>query len=197
MESVTDASLLWGLVDYSVRLMTLGEYRAKIRGLINALPTESSIIFEQNANDLIASIENRSINDGIEVAGAKQNYSTNQVNTQRFKGKELNQKGRSYIASNRLGTWADFRKAQGLQAENVNLAYSNKMWSSLRLGDISNNNGRISGQIVFSDSEGAKKFEQNIKRYGNFFSPNSSEKSDFKDNVTSDLVKVIKKYLAI
>ncbi len=121
-------------------------------------------------------IKDRSINEGIEIAGNKQDYSKRQVNTQKFKGKELNARGSKYIQANALGTWHDFRKAQGLRSEKVNLSYTNDMWKGLQVIKTGKFGFGAARSIIGSyDSEVNEKIAQNAERFGDFLKPQPDE----------------------
>lgn len=124
--------------------------------------------------------------------GVGATYSTNPIPVFWFEGKELNSGGENYIAAKKgkkkkrgqrkssediteedvakgLGTWGEFREAQGLQAAFVDLHYSNKMFAGMTPGDPV----KVENYVVFvplagSNKETVDKMNWNAEEYGDF-----------------------------
>lgn len=104
-------------------------------------------------------------------------YSNNLYPAYLLRGKEINQSGSFFIKNlikkgNKenpaLTNWGQFREAQGLSANFVNLSYSSKMLSSLSITRPIENNYRFTCLIEAGDAENQKKLNENYKRYGDF-----------------------------
>lgn len=167
------------------------QFRAKLRNakarLIAALP----VIAEELATSTLSVVKDRSVNDGIEVDGAKKTYTTNQVYTSGFKKKTLNNAGKSYIAANLKGNWHGLRQAQGLRSQPVNLSYSNRMWTGIQVLQTSiTAEGKASTIIGAADEETQAKLEGNISRYGDFLEP-TPEELELQELVQKDMINDI------
>lgn len=135
-------------------------------------------------------VKDRSINEGILVdskPGNKADYSTNKVGTWRFKGKERNAAGKRYIATNPLGTWGEFRKAQGLPSDNVNLFYTGDLWRSIVVTNLRREGARVS--VTIASTESGQKLQDVVKRYGIFFVPTPAEQQQLTRDLINDLTR--------
>lgn len=110
-------------------------------------------------------------------------------------GKQLNQKGESFLKAHgvntegkqtdkvqkgkkdtkraltyaeRLTNWAEFREAQGLQVEHVDLSYSNKMFANMGPGEPEISGTKVTVLLGATNQEAQKKMNYNFIRYGNF-----------------------------
>lgn len=179
--------------------MSPKEYAQKLRSLAESLPEIAETVLVTEAQSGLSIVKNRSINDGIfedSKDGALVDYSTNKMRTSKFKGKERNKAGTDYIASNRLGTWHEFRKAQGLKSEKVNLSYTNRFWTSI---SIVKKEKTARGALVIiapSNPEEIEKGKDLFNRYGNFLIPTEDEKKDLIKDSFSNFVLEIKKRLS-
>lgn len=93
-----------------------------------------------------------------------------------LQGKELNQGGSSFLAKrikaknpqNRVTNWAEFRAAQGLQTDHVDLTYSGEMWRGLLPQPYKFDGDIVSSALAHNNKDGQDKLNWNRKRYGNF-----------------------------
>lgn len=126
--------------------------------------------------------------------GAK--YSNNRVPAWYFLGQELNNAGLKYLerkakadeknakvvdgekvyADDAGVTWAEFRQAQGLQVDHVDLGYSNKMWAGLVPEAPYYEGGDIVCQLAGNSIEVINKLSWAFQNYGDFFSKVLTEK---------------------
>jgi hypothetical protein len=125
-------------------------------------------------------------------------YSTNFIPAYYLRGKELNAGGKAYLEDHNLNddltNWGEFRKAQGLQAEFVDLTYSGRMFAGLVLQAQSANGSRFTATMGGSDMEVDKKLGWNSERYGDFLEPNTEEKAEIDEIVNDEFEKLIKKH---
>lgn len=178
--------------------MSPQEFKNKIDSLIADLPLFVEQSLKVQAESGLSIVKDRSINQGIfedSESGVLAQYSTRPINTNRFKGKELNSGGRQYIKTHKFGTWHDFRKAQGLTSPNVNASYTNRFWSSLKIVDSNVIDGQITCLVVPTGSEVQKYAPRLFARYGNFINPTTDEQINLKADTTNDILAFIRRKL--
>lgn len=178
--------------------MTSTEYRANLQQFISELPQIAETLCIQQALSGLTIVKDRSTRKGIFVDSANGDYaeySTNKISTKKFIGKERNGKGTDYINKNPRGTWHDFRKAQGLQSEKVNLSYTNRMWSSVGIVRTVRIGGGTMTIIGTTDSKVDEYLPDLVRRYGNFINPTEDEKFDLEKDTTSELLRIFKNRL--
>lgn len=103
-------------------------------------------------------------------------YSSGVVPAYLFEGKELNKRGSAWLQgvmeskepSDHLINWAQFRQAQGLQTDHVDLTYSGEMWRGLLPQPYKVDDGTYYSDLLHNNKEGQNKLNWNRKRYGNF-----------------------------
>lgn len=148
---------------------------ARLRRAREILENAIESMSDEIAVSTLTLLKDRSINEGITIGGepgSKAQYSKKEIKTSLFAGKERNKAGTAWIEANTVGTWHQFRKAQGLNNEEVNLSYTNEMWS--KIGVIKTNvqgQGRASTEIGSLDEETQNKIEGNSYRFGDFLKP--------------------------
>jgi hypothetical protein len=156
------------------------QIREARQAVLNALPE----IATENAINAKALAERK-----IRQVGFGAKYSGNRVPAFYFIGEELNAQGRKYLEDkikkdekethvqdgvkfysedNGL-TWGEFRKAQGLQADHVDLGYTNKMWAGLVPEAPFYQEGKIICRLAGNSVEVINKLSWNYKHYGDFF----------------------------
>lgn len=176
--------------------MTIDEEIARLRRARQILEDAVESMSDEIAISSLTLMKDRSINEGIIINGnpnQKAKYSTRPINTQRFKGKELNRAGSKYIEANILGTWQGFRKAQGLRNEDVNLAYTNEMWESIRVIKTTRaGKGKASTEIGSLEEEQRKKIEGNAARFGDFLKPTDEELQIGQEVLQEKILKLLR-----
>ena len=115
----------------------------------------------------------------VKDKGFGEAYSTSEVPAWFFKGKELNKRGAAFVANlekqaaekNKLAlsNWGEFRQAQGLQINYVDLTYSGEMWRGLFPQDVQVEDFRYIAPLGSTTVAGQKKLNWQYERYGNFF----------------------------
>lgn len=176
--------------------MTPAEFVAKLRSDAEIIRRAAPSMSQEIAESTLTLIKDRSINEGILINGKEGNraqYSTRKINTQKFKGKERNSAGAKYIAANILGTWHDFRKAQGLNSEPVNLSYNNDMWENIRvLQSNERGEGRATTIVGSLDQETNKKISANTFRFGDFLTPTDDELKIAQEVLQEKILKLLR-----
>lgn len=176
--------------------MDIPTYRKHLEEAKRKLLAELPRISEEIAVSTLSIVKDRSINEGIIVQGkpgTEKQYSTNPIPTSLFKGKKLNAGGDAYIVANKMGTWHGFRKAQGLSSEEVNLSYTNRMWTGIQVIQTNvTEYGKAESIVGAVDDETKKKLEGNIARYGMFLDPTADELSIAQDVARERINEIIR-----
>jgi hypothetical protein len=178
--------------------MTVKDLKNRVDTVINGLEEKALEIAAIMAISGLSVVKNRSINDGIFIDGEDGNfgqYSTVELPSFFFIGKELNKAGTDYLKSHQTVTWSDFKEAQGRGSENVNLSYSNRMWTSLAIVKQGVFDGIAKSAIGTTDAEVEKYLPYLVKRYGNFITPTDAEKEELIKDATEELIRHIKSIL--
>lgn len=176
--------------------MNLPDFINKLRRDREILSNAAESMSNEIAESSLTLIKDRSINEGISIDGVETNkpdYSTRPMNTQKFKGKELNARGSKWIQANALGTWHQFRKVQGLNSEKVNLSYTNEMWEHIQaLNTIKTGDGKAQTVIGSYDPETNKKMAANTARFGNFLIPTPDELQTSQEVLQEKIIKLLR-----
>lgn len=178
--------------------MTIEQARDRVKALIQKLPEIAERVCVGQAQSGLSIVKNRSIKDGIFVNSEEGNfadYSKSKIPTSNFVGKERNQGGRDFIKNNPLGTWHDFRKAQGLNSEKVNASYSNRMWTSLAITQTARTRNGALVVVSTTDPNVRERLYKLFERYGNFLNPTEEEAKDLREDGLKQLMIEIKKEL--
>lgn len=119
----------------------------------------------------------------IKDKGFGETYSQNPIPVWFFSGKELNQKGNAYIEEKQgrgkkkkkgqvefdgLGTWEEFRAAQGLQTKHVDLTFSGKMFAGMFPQEPYQSGTLFIAPLGHNNREGQDTMNWNQERYGDF-----------------------------
>lgn len=151
--------------DISIMIAKLKEFRDTLPAVLPDVAVSVSMAGK--------AIAERAIKD----KGFGKAYSTTQVPAWFFKGKQLNNRGLTYL--NKLedaatedepatSTWGEFRKAQGLQTDYVDLTYSGKMWAGMFPQDVQVTLFDYVAPLGNNSTEGQNKMNYNYERYGDF-----------------------------
>lgn len=124
-------------------------------------------------------------------------YSTNKIPAWFLHGKELNAAGTKWLENHgvnpttgaqgegkkkrrkkkgdpdpgsydTLTNWKEFRNAQGLQTDHVDLSYSNKMWANMQPVRVEQKGAIIVAPLGATNKEAQDKMNYNRERYGDF-----------------------------
>jgi len=177
------------LEDFKTRLQQLGDtLRARLPEIAETLVLSAKAIAERK----------------IKEQGIGEQYSTNPIPAWFFHGKELNSGGQSWLKQHgvnekgeagdatyrkgkklkkkekatpedRLGTWGEFRAAQGLQSSHVDYSYTNKMWAAMLPGPVTESTGIYSCSLGATNTEAQQKMNWNRDRDGDFIGKALSE----------------------
>lgn len=154
--------------------MTLLDFANKMRKARDVMANSVDQYVIDISESTLTLIKDRSINEGININGTTQkaSYSTNPISTDKFRKKVLNKGGSSWLDANAFGTWHQFRKAQGLRSEPVNLSYTNDMWRNITVIKAERTLfGRAKSFVGSLDEDTVKKIEANKELFGDFLRP--------------------------
>lgn len=170
------------------------DYLKALKALAKDIDQQGPRIAKTMATTGSSLVKERILKSGI--PGKK--YSTNFIPAFYLRGKELNARGKAYLEDHNmdddLTNWGEFRKAQGLQTEFVDLNYSTRMWTGLVLQQQKSDGSKFIATMGGSDSEVDKKLGWNTERYGDFLEPNAEEKAEIDEIVKDEFEQLIKKH---
>lgn len=176
--------------------MTPEQHIEQLRKYLTAVKAAAPVLSQEIAQTGVSVMVNRSIETGINkngVPGAKAQYSTKPFPTFFYGKKVRNQGGRNYIKKNKLGTWGEFRKAQGLRNDVVNLSYNNTMWRNYGvLGNVQN--GALYSTLI-GMKDGSRIFEYNVNRYGDFYENTPEERKQLDGDLLFKINSISQRYL--
>lgn len=157
---------------------TLEELKAKLERIAREAPEKLLQVAT------IVSITGKALSERtIKDKGFGELYSKNPIPVWFFSGKELNQKGNLYIDRKQgkgkkkkggqeefdgLGTWEEFRAAQGLQTGHVDLTFSGKMWAGMFPQEAYQKGTLFIAPLGHNNKEGQQEMNYNFERYGDF-----------------------------
>ncbi len=163
--------------------------------MLAALAAEAPNIAMRMGQTALTLKKEESIRDGITVDGAYAEYGGKPTYKSSYKSKARNSAGSAYASSGGKGTWGEFRAAQGLKSDKVNLFYSGRMWTALRIISQSQNGYRYSILVGASDEEAVKVLLGNLQRYGNFLAISPAQERIIKDDAEADVADIVNRFL--
>lgn len=180
-------------------MASLEDFKERLKNLEAAIQVEFPKIVTTIALSAKALAERR-----IREQGFGKKYSTKKIPAFFFKGKELNASGRTFLEGLEEGekteeellgltNWGEFRAAQGLQNDHVDLGYTNKMWASIAPGEVTVVDKVYTCLLGSTNEEGRKKMDWNFARYGDFISAglNDDDRKILSDIQASEIKRVI------
>jgi len=170
---------------------TLEQFIQGLKRLAEAIPVVAPDIAEKMAITGKSLVQERIQREGL----PGEEYSTNEIPTFFFSGKERNSGGKAYIEENNMGTWGGFRKAQGLRNDRIDLTYTGRMFNGLVPIKRVNSGTRFTVVMGGSDKEVDDKLYFNTQRYGDFLQPNAEEQKEIGEIVDDEFEKLINKHL--
>jgi len=145
-----------------------------------ALLAAAPSIVETQAQTVLALVTLRIQTNGLGVP-----YSTKGVPAYLFYNRAQNAAGREWVKQKgkqkgaaRLGTWEEFKQAQGYGSDSVNLTYTGRMFRSLTTQAGGQSGTVFTAYVVAADQESASKVRWNMDRYGDFLAPTATEAAE-------------------
>lgn len=176
--------------------MTIDQFIAKLESDADILDRAAESMSNEIAESSLTLLKDRSINEGIAIDGDPNNkatYSENPIDTGKFSKKVLNSAGRAWINANIQGTWKEFRQAQGLTGNPVNLSYTNDMWSNIQvLSTVKTGSGRAQTKVGSYDEETNKKISANTFLFGYFLMPTEEELNLAREVLHEKILKLLR-----
>lgn len=123
-----------------------------------------------------------------------------------FEGKELNARGTSFIAkkmesknkTDQLTNWKEFRAAQGLQTDHVDLTFTGEMWRGLLPQPFQVDGNKYYSVLAHNNKDGQNKLNWNRQRYGDFISKalNTPDNKNLLTGIAQEeILRFLDKYL--
>lgn len=113
----------------------------------------------------------------IKEKGFNEQYSKGKIPIWFLEGKELNAGGLAYMEKQKKGkgkkkegsgNWGEFRAAQGLQTNFVDLTYTGKMWAGMFPREAYQSGTQYLAPLAHNNKEGQNEMNWNRDRYGDF-----------------------------
>lgn len=141
------------------------------------------------------------VQERIQKEGFGATYSKKMVPAYFLHGKELrtgSKASKKFFETNNLDddlvNWSEFRQAQGLQTEFVDLTYSGRMFGGIRPINKGGDGKRFFVHLGGTDREVDLKLGWNTQRYGDFMRPNEAEQKEVDEIVEDEFQKLIKRH---
>lgn len=169
--------------------MELEEFTQKLEQLKRDLIAEAPAIAYQMASDGKAYAYLRITSEGVG------SYSTNPIPTFFFKGRELNKAGEDWLEKHSMGTWSEFKDAQGVGSEFVNLLYSGRTFAGIVVIGESREGEAYVAEIGGSDKEVQEVMDNNYLRYGNYLMATPEEERKIAEGANDRIAEIISRQL--
>lgn len=183
--------------------MNIDEFNIAVNSFLSEVKNEAPIISARITRSGLSLIQDRILNEGVEG----ERYSTNPLPAYFFTGKSISAGGEAKVkAKNKANkykgiSYTDFRQANNLQTNHVDLRLSGDMWidmdvlESNRSGfkviteagsknSITYQGGQTTGQVVGYLAE----------RYGDFLTPTRQEEEILNNALDEELQNIINTY---
>lgn len=185
-------------------MANLDDFKNRTKQIREALAERLPAIAETLAISAKAMAERRMKSQGFGIL-----YSQNPVPAWFFRGKELNQRGTTFLNTGKVKgkktgkpkpleetTWGEFRTAQGLQSAFVDLSYSNKMWANMAPVEVQERGPVVIAYLGATNKEAQNKMNWNRDRYGDFIrkSLNDEDGKILAEVVINELAAVLDQF---
>lgn len=186
--------------------MNIEQFNNSVNTLLSNLSNDLPIINARITRSGLSLIHNRILNGGIE--GAK--YSTNPLPIYFYLGKSVSEggyrrlrdKGKQNAKNGIKGvSYLDFRDANNLQTDHVDLRLSGDMW---RDADVTENTQFGLKNTTIAEFKGSIKYQNgkttaeiadyNASRYGDFLTPTKQEEAILDEALDDELQQLIDTY---
>lgn len=110
------------------------------------------------------------------------------------KNRKVNRKELTYAET--LTNWGEFREAQGLQSEHVDLHYSNKMYANMGPLSPEVDGDKVTVRLGATNKEAQDKMNWNYERYGDFISAALTDDSKklLREVLKSEVLTILKPF---
>ena len=167
--------------------MDIDEFIKKLEETINNIDT-----YLINTNETVAVTARSLVVNRIQQEGiAGRSYSDNKLSKSAYEGKALRASAYAELEAKGAMSYREWRIANGLQVDHVDLTYSGRMFQNLQVQGTTREGRDIITIIDVSQSEEQKKMNANAKRYGDFLEVTQAEEDllalDFEDELISKI----------
>lgn len=174
-------------------MATLKDFQLALKALKRDIETQGPAIANTVAITGASIIKQRILRSGF---GKK--YSTKFIPAYYLRGKELNAGGKAFLEDHNMDddlvNWGEFRRAQGLQTEHVDLSYTGRMFAGTVPVKQVVAGTKFIVTIGGSDAEVQQKLDWNHERYGDFLAPTTQEKAEIDEIADAEFDKLVKKH---
>jgi hypothetical protein len=195
--------------------MNIEEFNNSVNNFLGNLKSDMTVINTGLTVSALSLIHSRITNEGL--SGKK--YSTNPLRSYYFTGKSISQTGEDKtnekIKKNRKAgingiSYVDFRTAQGLQTNHVDLRLSGDMWRDIGFTDSGFTDKAVSttgsglkytssagfrGTITYENGKTTSEIaDYNAERYGDFLTPTKAEENILDNALDEELQNLINTY---
>lgn len=154
--------------------MTLSEFALSLQDAADEIRREAPNIIERAAMDMLAVVERRIKEEGVDGATYK-----SKSKTPYFQGGK--------------GTGA--KKDYATHAK-VDLTLTGRMWNGISvLGTVQVRDGVYQAQIGGTDQEADTKIVANLARFGDFLAPNEQELRELQEDITEEILDIVRKHI--
>ena len=126
-------------------------------------------------------------------------YSANPLPVFFFEGRELNSPGAALLKrkdKRKEGvSYEEWRKANGLQTDHIDLSFSNRMWEKLVIVGTFKEGDVVKTIIAGGDQSTKDKLKWNTERFGEFLTLDESEETALKERFSKLYDEIIEMYL--
>lgn len=183
--------------------MNINEFNNSVNSFIGAVLNDMPIINARITQSGLSLIHDRILNEGVEG----KNYSTNLLPAYFFTGKSISGSGEAKVkAKNKANkykgiSYTDFREANNLQTNHVDLRLSGDMWRDMAVLESRNIGFKISTEagsknsITYSNGQKTGDVVGYLaERYGDFLTPTKAEENILDNALDDELQQLINQY---
>lgn len=192
--------------------MNIEEFNNSVNNFLGNLKRDMTVINTGLTVSALSLIHDRILNDGIQG----KEYSTNLLPMYYFTGKSISDGGETNVKKKNKAnkykgiSYTDFREAQGLQTNHVDLRLSGDMWRDIGFTDSGftdkaisttgsglkyTSNAGFRGAITYENGKTTSEIaDYNAERYGDFLTPTKQEETILDNALDEELQNLINQY---
>ena len=183
--------------------MNIQEFNNHVNSFLAEVRSEAPVINARIAQSGLSLIHDRILNEGIDGRG----YSTNPLPMFYFTGKSISAGGDAKVkAKNKANkykgiSYTEFRDANNLQTNHVDLRLSGDMWRDMAVLESRASGLRVTTEvgsknsITYKDGQTTGQVtDYNAKRYGDFLTPTNQEEQILNNALDQELQDLIDNY---
>lgn len=195
--------ITWFLVVFS---MNIDEFNIAVNSFLSEVKNEAPVINAKITRSGLSLIHDRILNEGIEG----KSYSTNPLPMFYFTGKSISAGGEAKVKATekrnkKAGipgiSYTDFRQANNLQTNHVDLRLSGDMWRDMDVLESNASGFKVittagsKNSITYKDGQTTGKVVGYLaERYGDFLTPTKQEEEILDNALDEELQNIINTY---